>query len=93
MKALGRLLRDVSTSEGGLSLIEWRDGNVDAQTMPPSIWLVLALAALRAGQHEVHLVHNLPRDRERFAHTFRDARAFPKRKMIPKVALRQGAAV
>lgn len=93
MKALGRLLHDVDTATNGLSLIEWREGNVDAQTMPASIWLVLALAALRAGQHEVHLVHNLPRDGERFAHTFRDARAFPKNKLNPNVTRRQGAAV
>jgi len=93
MKALERLLRDVSAAESGLSLIKWRDGNADAQTMPPSIWLVLALAALRSAQHEVNLVHNLPRDGERFAHTFRDARAFPRRKIISRVTHRQGAAV
>lgn len=93
MKALGRLMRDVNAAEGGLSLIGWRDSDVDAQTMPPTIWLVLALAALRAGQYEVRLVHNLPRDGERFAHTFRDALAFPKKKVIPKLFSRQGAAV
>lgn len=93
MKALGRLMRDVNAAEGGLSLIGWWEDDVDAQTMPPTIWLVLALAALRAGQHEVRLVHNLPRDGERFAHTFRDARAFPKKQVMPKFSHRQGAVV
>ncbi|NDP37323.1 MAG: hypothetical protein GZ093_01005 [Rhodoferax sp.] len=93
MKALGKLLRDVKTADGGLSLIEWRKDDVDAQTMPPTIWLVLALAALRAGQYEVALVRNMPREGERFAHTFRDAKAFPKKKGRPTTASSQGVAV
>ncbi len=93
MKALGKLLRDVNAAEIGLSLIDWREGDVDAQTMSPSIWLVLALTALRAGQHEVQLVRNSPRDGETFAHSFRDARAFSKRRLIPKISHRQGVVV
>lgn len=93
MKALGRLLRDVKAAEGGLSLVEWRKGDVDAQTMPPTIWLVLALAALRAGQYEVDMVRNAPREGERFAHTFRDAKAFPKKKSKPAAVSHQGVAV
>lgn len=93
MKALGKLLRDVKTADGGLSLIEWRKDDVNAQTMPPTIWLVLALAALRAGQYEVDLVRNMPREGERFAHTFRDAKAFPKKKGRPTTASSQGVAV
>lgn len=93
MKALGKLLRDVKTADAGLSLIEWRKNDIDAQTIPPTIWLVLALAALRAGQYEVNLVRNVPREGERFAHTFRDAKAFAKQKRWPTTtAPSQGAA-
>lgn len=86
IKALGRLVRDVNSASDGLLLIEWRRGDVDAQTMSASIWLVLALAALRSGNHEVRLIQNIPRDGERFAHTFRDARAYSRVKIAAQSA-------
>ena len=66
-------------SRGGqaLSLRDWRDGDADARTMAPGLWLAFTVSALRNLRFRVFLVRLPAQSGERFAHTFDDALARP----------------
>lgn len=76
-RALARLSHAVANSPKGVSLIDWAQQDEDASTLEPPVWLVFALMGLRSLQMHVQVVRNLPREGERFSHTFRDAIAYP----------------
>lgn len=88
-EALGRLLAHVRAADvESFSLLRWRKGDKDAQTMSPETWLVFAIMALRGRQHLVSLVRNDPRPGEKYAHSFGDAMVVRRARVrtSPKVA-------
>lgn len=61
----------------GLSLRDWRDGDADARTLAPGLWLAFTVSALRSLRFRVILVRLPAKHGERFRHTFDDALARP----------------
>jgi len=76
-RALERLARQVQASPGGVALAAWREGDADARSMAPGVWLVFATMALRGRRLHVELVPDAPAASSHFAQTFGDARAYP----------------
>lgn len=62
---------------GALSLRDWRDGDADAKTLAPGLWLAFTVSALRNLRFRVILVRLPAQAGERFTHTFDDALARP----------------
>ena len=60
MLASERLYRDVMASADGVSLLDWRKGDADAQTMSPNVWLIFAVMDLRQQRVNVALVQDGP---------------------------------
>lgn len=77
-QALQRLARQVQATPGGVPLAAWREGDADARSMTPAVWLVFAVMALRGQRMRVELVRNAPAEGGHFAHTFGDAVAYPR---------------
>lgn len=75
--AIERLAKAVKAEPDGISLINWRASDEDARSMSANIWVTFAVIALRGRKLHVDLVPNNPREGERFAHTFGDAKAYP----------------
>lgn len=77
-QALQRLARQVQATPGGVPLAAWREGDADARSMTPAVWLVFAVMALRGQRMRVELVRNAPSEGGHFAQTFGDAVAYPR---------------
>jgi hypothetical protein len=75
-QALERLARQVQASPEGVPLAAWREGDADALSMAPAVWLVFAVMALRGRRMHVELRRNAPAGGGHFAHTFGDAVAY-----------------
>lgn len=80
MLAAERLTRHVLEATEGVSLLEWRQGDVDALTISPNVWLVFAALDLRQQNIKVTPLKSAPRLGEHWRHAFYDAIASgPKR--------------
>lgn len=75
--AMEKLTCDLRGAPERISLVSWRLNDPDAMTMSPDIWLVFAVMGLRGKKFRVDLVSDLPRDGEKFTHSFVDAMAHP----------------
>lgn len=71
--ALERLIAAAQQATERFSLAEWRQNDDLARTIPPHVWLVFAIMALRSRKYRVDVVASQARPGERFRHQFHDA--------------------
>ena len=84
MMAVERLADHISTSEKDTSLLDWRNGDPDAQTVEPALWVAYATLALRARNMPVALVKAPPRPGEGHQHFFTDGLALAGRQHLKR---------
>jgi len=77
-----RLARAAAAAQAPISLAHWRETDADARTLRSDIWLVYAVLGMRTRNFKVEVVPDLPREGERFTHSFRDALVISRRTTV-----------
>lgn len=81
-QALKRIVKEAKSAnacaddEEGISLLGWRQDDMQACTVKPSVWLVLASWALQSEGLYVRFSLDPPKHEERFSHTFHDVKVW-----------------